>query len=49
MQNCLYIKTSQLICRAIQFTGFYMIGTLLFNELIILYYISRAESDVHSP
>ena len=27
------IETSQIICRANQFTGFYMMGTLAFNEL----------------
>ena len=30
-----HTETSQLICRANQLTGFYMIATLSFNELII--------------
>ena len=34
-QSCHYIETSQLICSANQFTGFYMIATLEFNELIL--------------
>ena len=29
------IETSQLICRATQLTGFYMMATLAFNELTI--------------
>ena len=38
LEEIRYIKTSQLICRANQLanqlTGFYMIATLAFNELI---------------
>ena len=29
------METSQLICRANQFTGFYMMATLAFNELML--------------
>ena len=32
-QSCQLIEISQLICRANQFTGFYMVLTLAFNEL----------------
>ena len=32
-----YGETSQLICRANQLTGFYMMATLAFNELILKY------------
>ena len=31
--SCYHIEASQLICRAKQLTGFYMMATLLFNEL----------------
>ena len=34
--SCHHIETSQLICRANQLTGFYMMATLAFNELILL-------------
>ena len=34
-QSCHHIETSQLICRASQLTGFYMMATLAFNELRI--------------
>ena len=30
------METSQLICSANRLTGYYMMGTLVFNELIIL-------------
>ena len=33
-QSCHYIETSQLICRANQLAGFYVLATLAFNELI---------------
>ena len=33
-QSCHHIETSQLICRAKQLTGFYMITTLAFNDLM---------------
>ena len=33
-QSCHHIETSQLICRANQLTGFYLMITLTFNELI---------------
>ena len=33
-QSCHHIETSQLICRANQLTGLYMMLTLAFNELI---------------
>ena len=36
-QSCHHIETSQLICRANQLTGFYMMTTLAFNELSWLY------------
>ena len=32
-QSCHHIESSQLICRANQLTGFYMMVTLAFNEL----------------
>ena len=32
-QSSHHIETSQLICSANQLTGFYMMGTLAFNEL----------------
>ena len=32
-QSCHHIETSQLICRANQLTGFYMMTTLSFNKL----------------
>ena len=32
-QSCHHTETSQLICSANQFTGFYMMATLAFNEL----------------
>ena len=32
-QSCFHIEISQLICRANQLTGFYMMTTLGFNEL----------------
>ena len=32
-QSCHHIETSQLICRANQLTGFYMMVTYAFNEL----------------
>ena len=35
-QSYRHIETSQLICRANQLTGFYMMATLAFNELIRL-------------
>ena len=35
-QSCHLIETSQLICSANQLTGFYMIATLVFNELNIV-------------
>ena len=34
-QSCHHIETSQLVCRANQLTGFYMMATLAFNELRI--------------
>ena len=34
-QSFHHTETSQLICRANQLTGFYMMATLLFNELNI--------------
>ena len=37
-QSCYHIETSQLICRVNQLTGFYMMVTVVFNELI--YFIS---------
>ena len=33
-QSCYHIETSQLICKANQLTGFYMMETLAFDELI---------------
>ena len=33
-QSCYHIENSQLICRANQLTGFYMMTILAFNELI---------------
>ena len=33
-QSCNHIETSQLVCSANQLTGFYMMATLAFNELI---------------
>ena len=33
-QSCYYIETNQLICSAIDLTGFLMMATLAFNELI---------------
>ena len=33
-QICHHIETSQLICKASQLTGFYMMATLAFNELM---------------
>ena len=33
-QSCHHIETNQLICRANKLTGFYMMVTLAFNELI---------------
>ena len=33
-QSCYHIETSQLICKANQLTGFYMIVNLAFSELI---------------
>ena len=35
MPVCPHTETSQLIYTANQFTGFYMRGTLAFNELIV--------------
>ena len=32
-ESCHHIETSQLICKANQLTGFYMMATLPFNEL----------------
>ena len=32
-----HIETSQLICRAKQLTGFYMMGTLVVKELMSFY------------
>ena len=39
-QSCHHIETSQLICRANQFTGFCMMATLAFNALknLIVHY-----------
>ena len=34
-QSYYYIETSQLIWRANQLTGFYMMATLAFNELVL--------------
>ena len=34
-QSWHHIETSQLICRANQLTGFYMMATLVFNKLRI--------------
>ena len=34
-QSCHHIETTQLICSANQLTGFYMMVTLAFNELIL--------------
>ena len=33
-QSCHHIETSRLICSANQLTGFYMMATLAFNELM---------------
>ena len=33
---CDHIETSQLICRANELTGFYMMATLAFNELMLI-------------
>ena len=33
-QSCHHIETSQLICPTNQLTGFYLMATLAFNELI---------------
>ena len=33
-ESCHHIESSQLICRASQLIGFYMMATLAFNELI---------------
>ena len=35
-QSCHHIETSHLICRANQLTGFYMMATLAFNELMLV-------------
>ena len=35
-KNCHHIETSQLICSPNQLTGFYMIATMAFNDLIFL-------------
>ena len=34
-----YIETSQLICKTNQLTGFYMMVTLAFNELLSLSFV----------
>ena len=34
-QGCHHIEPSQLICRVNQLTGFYMMATLAFNELML--------------
>ena len=34
-QSCHHIETSQMICSENQLTGFYMMATLAFNELIL--------------
>ena len=34
--SCHHIETSQLTCSANQLTGFYMMVTLVFNELIMI-------------
>ena len=52
-QSCHHIKTSQLICRANQLTGFYMIATLAFNELSkffmpFLFHIRNYSSEVRT-
>ena len=33
---CDHIEISQLICRANELTGFYMMATLAFNELMLI-------------
>ena len=35
-QSCHYMETSQLICYANQLTGFYMMATLAFNEIVYI-------------
>ena len=35
-QSCYHRETSQLTCSANQLTGFYMMATLAFNELVML-------------
>ena len=45
-QSCHHIETSQLICTANQLTGFYMMPTLAFNELILLYKIKLCQKKV---
>ena len=36
-QSCHHIKTSRLIYNRLIYTGFYIMATLAFNELIYLY------------
>ena len=36
-QSCHPIETSQIICIANQLTGFYMMATLAFNELVAVF------------
>ena len=36
-KSCHHIESSQLICKTIPMTGFYMIASLVFNELKIVF------------
>ena len=54
LQSYHHIETSQLICSAIQLTGFYMMATLRFNELSRIIYPQNchplfSEVDTNSP
>ena len=40
-KSCHHIETNQLICSANQLTGFYMMETLAFNELMIILFHQR--------
>ena len=38
------VETSQLICSANQLTGFYIMATLAFNELMLNWYIGNVKT-----
>ena len=44
-QSCHHIETSQLVCRANQLTGFYMVSTLAFNELKYLFIVCNLDNS----